>query len=122
MALLARRHFRKSASVREPGRFGLPHFSTHNPPPCDTFAKENGNNYDRKQQGKEHHQLPCLSPPVNIWLLVLISFGAENKQFCLSSVRRKRSQRTAIPFSFAAEMMREENGTYVFLFITMFYF
>jgi len=65
VALLARRHLRKSAGVSKPGHFGLLPFSTHNPPPRNTFTKENGNNYDRKQPGKEHYQFLHLSPPVN---------------------------------------------------------
>lgn len=66
VALLARRHFRKSASVRLPGHFGLLHFSLPNPPPCNTFMRENGNNYDRKQRGKEINS-PHISVPQQVY-------------------------------------------------------
>lgn len=66
---------------------------------------------------REKNIISCLILPGNIQLLVLVSFGAENKQpFLLCTERR------AIPFSSAAAMMQEENMTYICQFRTTFYF
>lgn len=87
-----------------------PHITLHH----EIQSQKKANNYDRKQQEKEHHQLLCL----NKYKVP----GAENKQFCPSLLHRERSHHTAIPFTYAAEVTQEENGTYVFLLMTTFYF